>query len=147
MESKQEEKFVLKQAEEDLKKKHDKEQQKQEGEGKKTETKKEKPAEAKKPEGKKEEKEKKREIVLERLYTIPLKRALHKKARMARHQGHSRVVRSFAAKHLKTGEKNVKIDAKVAVALTKTGRNKMLGMLKVKISKDKEGTVLVELAA
>lgn len=147
MESKQEEKFVLKQAEEELKKKQ--EEQKQ-GE-KKTEEKKEEKAEQKKQEKtveKKEEKpeEKKREIVLERLYTIPLKRVLGDRPRMKRHTLHGPLVRKFAAKHFKTDENQVRMHSGVSIALTKTGKNKMLAKLKVKISKDKEGRVLVELA-
>ncbi|MEM4254708.1 MAG: hypothetical protein QXR53_00060 [Candidatus Norongarragalinales archaeon] len=144
MESKQEEKFVLKQAEEELKKKQDE----QKHEPAKAEAKDEKkPAKESKAktEGKKEEK--KREVVVERLYTIPLKRFLHDRARMKRYKRHGPTVRAFAAKHFKTGEKNVKIENKVSIALSKAGRNKMLSSLKVKISKDKEGLVLVELAA
>src|SRR3989344_2035352 len=109
MESKQEEKFVLKQAAEELKKK----QEEQKGE---TPAKEEKPAakaEAGKKEGKKEEK--KREIVLERLYTIPLKRFLHDRSQSKRYKRHGPTVRAFAAKHFKTAEENVRMDNKVSI--------------------------------
>ncbi|GEM_PF-3298242 len=148
MESKQEEQFMLKQAEEELKKKQE-EQKEGKSEASKAEKAAEKKTEAKQEIAKKEEKkeEKKREIVLERLYTIPIKRILHDRARMKRHKRHASVVRKFAAKHMKAEHDKVKIAANAAMALTKTGKNKMLRSLKVKISKDKEGIVLVELAA
>src|SRR3989338_7031641 len=108
MESKQEEKFVLKQAAEELKKK----QEEQKGE---TPAKEEKPAakaEAGKKEGKKEEK--KREIVLERLYTIPLKRFLHDRSQSKRYKGQGPPERAFAAKLFKPAEKNVRRDNRVS---------------------------------
>src|SRR3989338_501836 len=150
MESKQEEKFVLKQAEVELKKKQ--EEKKQEPSTKaeaKAEEKKQAATAKKEGEAKKQDKkeEKKREIVLERLYTIPIKRFLHDRARMKRYRRHGPTVRAFAAKHFKTAEANIRMDNKVSIAMSKCGRNKMLGKLKVKISKDKEGLVLVELAA
>ncbi|MFH1056424.1 MAG: hypothetical protein V1717_01350 [Candidatus Micrarchaeota archaeon] len=146
MESKQEEKFVLKQAAEELKK----EQAKQAEESKPEEKKKEeKPAAGKgkkKPVAEKAKEEKKREIVLERLYCIPIKRYNQNKSRGARFSSNARVVRNFASKHLKTEGKKIKIDNKVATFLSKGGRKNLFAKLKVKISKDKEGIVLVELA-
>ncbi|HIH20255.1 TPA: hypothetical protein HA244_03225 [Candidatus Micrarchaeota archaeon] len=154
MESKQEEKFMLKQAEEDLKKKQEeaKEEPKQAA-GQKAESAKEekKPGAAKetKAPAKKEEKkeeEKKREIVLERLYTIPVKKFLIQKPRMKRHTRSPNVVRTFAAKHMKVAMDKVKLEPKVWESLSRSGRAKVPAKLKVKMSKDKEGIVLVELA-
>lgn len=156
MESKQEEKFVLKQAEQELKKKQ--EELKEEREGKPAAESKEKPAAAKeegkkkaeeKAAGKKEEKkeEKKREIVLERIYTIPMKKFLLHKTRMKRHVINTKAVREFAAKHMKAAITKVKIAANVVERLSRSGRNKLPIKIKVKASKDKEGVVWVELAS
>ena len=146
MESKQEEKFVLKQAEEELKKK---EQEMKEEQTAKEAPKPQKAEEKKGEKGKPAEKakeEKKREIVLERLYTIPLKRFTINKTRGARFTSNARAVRNFASKHLKTEGKKIKIDNKIATFLSRGGRKNLFAKLKVKVSKDKEGIVLVELA-
>lgn len=149
MESKQEQKFVLKQAEEEMKKKQ--EEQKEEP-VKPAEAAKEKKAEAKEKVDKKAEKpagkeEKKREIVLERLYTIPMKRFLIGATKMKRHMLSSPAVRAFAAKHMKTDERKVKLEPSITEHLSRSGRNRLPIKIKVKISKDKEGMVLVQLAS
>ena len=149
MESKQEEKFVLKQAAEDAQKK---EEAIAEGEPKThshakpaTAPKAEKAKEA--PKAKEEKKEeKKREIVLERVYTVPLLEVL-KKPRMRRQGIQSRVLRDFVSKHMKAPIKLIKINTKVAEQLTHGGDRKTIGKIKVKCSKDKQGLVLVEQAA
>src|SRR3989344_436061 len=157
MESKQEEKFILKEAEEALKKKQEEEKHEAKAEGteaitgktaasralkeeKKAGPKKEEAKAGKGKRGKKEEKEeKKREIVLERLYTIPVKLFLIGRAKMKRHTAGPRAVRAFAMRHMKVEETKVKLNPKVSQALSRGGRAKMLKKLKVKISKDKEG--------
>lgn len=150
MESKQEQKFVLKQAEEQLKKKQ--EELKEEKPEKPAEIAKEKKAEAKEKVDKKAEKpagkeEKKREIVLERLYTIPMKRFLIGRTKMKRHMLSSPAVRAFAAKHMKTDKSKVRLEPSITETLSRSGRNRLPIKIKVKISKDKEGKVLVQLAS
>jgi len=145
MESKTEEKFVLKQAEEDLKRKQEKEEEK--GVAKKEELAAVKPEEKQEKKEEEKEKEKKREVVLERIYSIPVKLFLVGKPRMKRHTSTAGVVRRFAAKHLKVSEEKVRMDGRVAEALSKSGRSRLLKKIKVKMSKDKDGLVLIELAA
>jgi len=103
---------------------------------------------AAKPEAKLKEKEKdgkpKREVVLQRFYTIPLAKA-YAKPHSLRGNAAARMMREFLAKHFKTDLKKVKIDVKVANAVRARGSRKPLKKISVNASKDKEGIVLAEL--
>ncbi len=105
---------------------------------------------AAKPEVKPKEKEKdgkpKREVVLQRFYTIPLAKA-YAKPHSLRGNAAARMLREFLAKHFKTDLKKVKIDLKVANAVRARGSRKPLKKISVNASKDKEGIVLAELRA
>jgi ribosomal protein L31E len=144
MESKVEEKFVLKQAEEDLKKKQEKEQETLSKEAEKEKPAKAEPKKAEKEKEKPKE-EKKREIILERLYSVPLISLLKKPLRKRR-GAQAGILRAFVAKHLKAASDKVKISPNLSKALASGGKRKVAGKVKVKCSKDKEGVVLVEKA-
>jgi ribosomal protein L31E len=108
---------------------------------------------AAKPEAKPKEKEKekkegkpKREIVLQRFYTIPLAKA-YAKPHSLRGNAAARMLREFLAKHFKVERGKVKIDLKVANAVRARGSRKPLKKISVNASKDKEGIVLAELRA
>jgi large subunit ribosomal protein L31e len=109
----------------------------------------EKAATAKAPEKKEEKKEekeiKKREIILERIYSIPLD--VYAKPQQHRANAAIKVLKKFLARHMKTDIKKVKIALIVNNTIRKRGGGRPMKKVKVKATKDKEGIVLAELAA
>lgn len=106
---------------------------------------------AAKPEAKLKEKEKKegkpkRDVILQRFYTIPLAKA-YAKPHSLRGNAASRMLREFLAKHFKVEQDKVQVDLKVANAIRARGSRKPLKKISVNASKDKEGIVLAELRA
>lgn len=105
-----------------------------------------KPAQAAAP--KKEEKkaeEKKRDIVLERVYVIPIVKAFAV-AKSRRLDFAVKLVRKFASRHAKADAKKVRIAGEVNSAIRANAASGMGKRLKTRITKDKEGLVLVELS-
>ncbi|MFH1751230.1 MAG: 50S ribosomal protein L31e [Candidatus Micrarchaeota archaeon] len=103
-----------------------------------------KPAEVKKEEPKEEKK--KREIVLERIYTVPMIEAYSKPA-MARANNAIKLLRRFLARHMKAEDGKIKIAEKVNNLIRSRGSGRPMKSIKVKATKDKEGIVLAEIAA
>jgi len=101
-----------------------------------------KPAEAKKAE-KKEEPADKREIVLERVYTVPLADAYAKPAK--KRAGRAvKLLREFLSRHMKS--QNVKIDPGVNEFIEERGAASPSKAVRVNASKDKAGMVWAKLA-
>lgn len=130
-----------------------------EGEKKKGEPKKEgkitdsKPGEKGKAPEKKEEKkeepkkeEKKREIVLERIYTVPLWE-IYSKPQQSRGNMAITFLRKFLARHMKGAPEKIKISLILNNTIRKRGSGRPMKKVKIKATKDKEGLVLAELAA
>ncbi len=92
-----------------------------------------------------ERKEKKREIVLERLYVANLSKA-YAKPFTKRGNTAMRLLRAFCSRHMKTAEEAVRIDPSVADFVRKRGMKHPARRVKIKLSKDKAGIVLCELA-
>jgi len=105
------------------------------------------PAAAKAPEAKKEEKEEKpaekREIVLERVYTIPLEDAYAKPAKKRAARA-VKILRQFLSRHMKS--QNVKISPEVNEFIEERGATSPAKKVRVNASKDKAGMVLAKLA-
>ncbi|MFH1258162.1 MAG: 50S ribosomal protein L31e [Candidatus Micrarchaeota archaeon] len=104
---------------------------------------------AKKTEEKKEEKKeepKKREIVLERIYTVPLI-AAYSKPLMKRGNAAITLLRRFLERHMKADEKKVKISLILNNIIRKRGSGRPLKKVKIKATKDKEGVVIAEISA
>ena len=99
--------------------------------------------EKEKPKAKEEKKdEKKREIVLERILTVPFLGVLNK-PKALRYAHAVRFLRSFCQKQFKT--MNVKISGEVASGM-RTGQGcRIVRKIKLKATKDKDGVVLLEL--
>ncbi len=97
-----------------------------------------KPSEAKKE-------EKKREIVLERIYSIPLSEA-YKAPRNQRANKAVKILREYLAKHFKTAINKIKIENKASESIKTRGHRHPLKKIRVNASKDKEGIVLAVLA-
>ncbi|MEK6953903.1 MAG: 50S ribosomal protein L31e [Candidatus Micrarchaeota archaeon] len=109
----------------------------------------EKKGEAKKEETKKDEDRpevKKREIILERIYSVPLVEA-YAKPQMLRGNRAIKLLRWFLARHMKTDEEKVKIALELNNLIRARGSGRPMKKVKVKATKDKEGIVLGELAA
>ena len=100
------------------------------------------------PEAKKaeEKEEKKREITLERIYSIPLVEA-YKKTATGRADMAVSILRKFASRHMKAEGKNVRIANDLNNIIRKRGNCRPLKKVKAKLSKDKEGIVWAESAA
>ena len=103
--------------------------------------------EKKKAEEKKkgEKKEKKREIVLQRVFVVPLDEAYFK-PRSARARVATRMLQVFIAKHMKTPLANVRIAQSLNSLLRVRGDRKPPKKVRVAASKDKEGIALAEIA-
>jgi large subunit ribosomal protein L31e len=91
----------------------------------------------------KEEKPKE-EIVLKRSYIIPLTKA-YEKPKTGRNKRAMNLLRTFAARHMKTDKNNVKIGTKVSELVNARGLRKPPKKIKVTLSKNKEGIVKCEL--
>ncbi|MCX6767353.1 MAG: 50S ribosomal protein L31e [Candidatus Micrarchaeota archaeon] len=99
--------------------------------------------EYKKPAEQKPE-EKKREIVLERVYTVPLVDAYAKPAK--KRAGRAvKILREFLSRHMHA--QNVKIDPKVNEFIESRGATSPAKAVRVNASKDKSGLVWAGLAA
>ncbi len=100
-----------------------------------------------KAEEKKELKQKKQEdkkqVVLERIYSIPLIKA-YKKTETKRGDYAVSLLRQFVTRHVKAS--SVKIDNKVNSLIKQRGNTRPPKKIKVKVSKDKENTAMVVLA-
>jgi ribosomal protein L31E len=99
----------------------------------------------KKKKDKDEKKEKKREIVLQRVFVIPLDEAYFK-PRSARARVATKLLQSFIAKHMKTPLANVRIAPALNSLLRVKGDRKPPKKVRVAASKDKEGIALAEIA-
>jgi large subunit ribosomal protein L31e len=80
---------------------------------------------------------------MERVYTIPL-RDVKKVPRTKRSPRATRYVRDFIQRHMKS--EDVKIDASVNEKIWERGIQKIPPKIKVKATKEEDGTVLVTLA-
>lgn len=105
----------------------------------------EKKAEEKKE--KKEEKEpeeevKKREIVLERVFVVPLGKAFSKPL-MKRGPTAVRLLREFICRHLKAAPEKVRLEPSLVNKVCSRGSPQPLKKVKVLATKDKEGVVVV----
>ncbi|MFH0835774.1 MAG: 50S ribosomal protein L31e [Candidatus Micrarchaeota archaeon] len=103
--------------------------------------------EKKKPEKKekpKDDEKKKREIVLERVYVVPLSGA-YSKPRIKRGNKASSLLREFVSRHMKVDAKNVKIANEISCVLNARGCKKPPKKIAIRVSKDKEGIVEVVL--
>jgi len=106
---------------------------------KKVEKKEEKKAEEKKP-------EEKREIVLQRVFTVPLADAYSKPAK--KRAGRAvKLLREFLSKHMKAEMQSVKIDPPVNEFIESRGATSPAKAVRVDASKDKKGIVVAKLAA
>lgn len=138
----QKSKTALKEKPKEKKKPPEKKDQEKKEEPEKTE---EKEVEPKKPKKKREEKEKEEEeeFVEERLYTIPLRRALitppKRKAKRA-----IKVIRIYIQRHMKP--EGIKISEELNQFLWSRGPEKPPPRVRVKALKDKEGVITVRLA-
>jgi|TARA_B100002003_G_scaffold176853_1_gene164715 large subunit ribosomal protein L31e len=103
-------------------------------------------AEEKKSKGKKEE----NEVVLERVYNVPLRKEWLKAPKYKRSKKAIIALKQFVAKHMKAAEDSegkafVKIERSANMAIWKDGIKNPPHHLKIKATKDKEGVVRVEL--
>jgi large subunit ribosomal protein L31e len=98
---------------------------------------------AKKKKEKEEKKEKKREIVLQRVFVVPLDEAYFK-PRSARARVATRMLQAFIAKHMKTPLANVRIAPALNSLLRERGDRKPPKKVRVSASKDKDGIALAE---
>lgn len=80
---------------------------------------------------------------MERIYTIPL-RDVKKVPRTKRSPRATRYVRDFIQRHMKS--EDVKIDASVNEKIWERGIQKIPPRIKVKATKEEDGSVLVTLA-
>jgi large subunit ribosomal protein L31e len=80
---------------------------------------------------------------MERVYVIPLRDA-KRVPRTKRSPKATRVVREFIQKHMKSDD--VKMDASVNEKIWERGIQKIPPKIKVKATKDEDGSVLVTLA-
>jgi len=80
---------------------------------------------------------------MERVYVIPIRDA-KKVPRTKRSPKATRVVREFIQKHMKSDD--VKMDASVNEKIWERGIQKIPPKIKVKATKDEDGSVLVTLA-
>jgi len=122
-----------------------------EGEKKAEPKKEEKKAEPKKEEKKPAEKEaakeeKKREIVLERIYTVPFSQ-IYAKPQQSRGNMAITFLRKFLARHMKGAPEKIKISLILNNTIRKRGSGRPMKKVKIKATKDKEGVVLAEIAA
>ncbi|HLC48382.1 MAG TPA: 50S ribosomal protein L31e [Candidatus Norongarragalinales archaeon] len=111
----------------------------------------EKKAEPKKEEKKPAEKEaakeeKKREIVLERIYTVPFSQ-IYAKPQQSRGNMAITFLRKFLARHMKGAPEKIKISLILNNTIRKRGSGRPMKKVKIKATKDKEGVVLAEIAA
>ncbi len=111
-------------------------------------SKKEEKKEAKKEDKKKEkdekkEKEKKREIVLQRVFVVPLEKAYFK-PRSHRARVATSLLKAFIAKHMKVSLKNVRIAPELNSLVRRKGDRKPAKKVRVNASKDKDGIALAE---
>ncbi len=100
---------------------------------------------AKKKKEKEDKKEKKREIVLQRVFVVPLNKAYFK-PRSARARVATRLLQAFIAKHMKTPLKSVRISPALNSLLRVRGDRKPPKRVRVAASKDKDGIALAEVA-
>jgi len=91
-----------------------------------------------------EKEEKKRVIVLERNYVIPLIKA-YARPECKRGNRAIKLIRGFLARHFKASEDKVKLNSVICEAVFARGSTHPPKKIKVKASKDKEGLVLAEL--
>ncbi len=87
-----------------------------------------------------------REVVLERVYNVPLVEA-YKKTHYKRADFALNLLREFAARHMSAEKENVRISTAINEAIRARGSRRPLKMVKVRLTKDKQGRVLVEALA
>ncbi len=134
----------IKEGEKKIEKKEEKPGEKMKEE-KAPEKKAEKPAE-KKEEKKEEKDETKREIVLERIYTVPFME-IYSKPQQFRGNAALVFLKRFLTRHMKAEEGKVRISMSVNNLIRKNSSGRPPKSIKVKVTKDKEGIVLAEIAA
>jgi ribosomal protein L31E len=96
-----------------------------------------------KEEKKAKEKEKKREIVLQRVFVVPLGKA-YSKPRSARARVATRLLKAFIAKHFKVAPSKVRLAPQLNSLVRSQGDRKPLKSVRVNASKDKDGGALAE---
>jgi ribosomal protein L31E len=88
-------------------------------------------------------KEKKREVVLQRVFVVPLD-AAYAKPLSARARVATRLLRAFVAKHLKAELGKTHLAPELNALVRERGERKPARSVRVSASKDKEGVVLAE---
>ncbi|HEV8290006.1 MAG TPA: 50S ribosomal protein L31e [Candidatus Norongarragalinales archaeon] len=89
--------------------------------------------------------EKKREVILERTYIIPLFDAYKKPAKFRTNKA-MKMLREFISRHMKAAPVDVKIDEALNSAIIARGATRPPKTIKVSASKEKTGSVIVALA-
>ncbi|MBI5224236.1 hypothetical protein HY989_00020 [Candidatus Micrarchaeota archaeon] len=90
--------------------------------------------------------EKKREIILERIFIVPLSDAFKKPA-MQRSNYAIKFLKKYLTRHMKAQEGNVKISLILNNFIRKRGSGRPVKKIKIKATKDKEGIVIAETVA
>ncbi len=101
-------------------------------------------AESKKPAAEKKD-EKKREIVLERVCTVNLT-DVYNKTKDKRLARAVKIVRAYAARHAKAPLEKVRLATSVNEQIRTHGSSWVQKKIKIRLTKDKEGSVLAELS-
>lgn len=96
-------------------------------------------------EGLEEKSKESREIVEERIYTVPLGRAWIR-PRTKRAPRAIRLLKAFVRRHIKVDEESIRISNEVNEKIWSRGIQKPPRKIRVKLIKDKEGIVTVQLA-
>ncbi len=86
------------------------------------------------------------DIVVERIYTLRLKHKMKKYPRWLRSKKAVKYVRRFLARHMKTEEDKVRIDASINEKIWERGAQKPPSKIRVRAVKFDDGVVEAELA-
>ncbi len=86
------------------------------------------------------------DIVVERIYTLRLKHKMKRYPRWLRSKKAVKYVRKFLAKHMKTDEDKVRIDASINEKIWERGAQKPPSRIRVRAVKFDDGVVEAELA-
>ena len=99
----------------------------------------------KKREEKAQAESKKREITLERVFTVNLSKAYEAPKRW-RQNAAARLLREFCARHFNAAAESVRIDGGLNRAVRSRGPSAVPKRIKIRLTKDKEGATAAELA-
>ncbi|RZN69392.1 MAG: 50S ribosomal protein L31e [Candidatus Methanolliviera hydrocarbonicum] len=83
----------------------------------------------------------------ERIYTIPLRKAFLKAPRWKRSNKAIKEVRKFLARHMKTSEEKVYLDASINEKIWERGSQKPPSKIRVRTIKSEDGEVETELVS